>query len=147
MKLLSVLFISLSMITFRSCSDLEGHDDVTLEVQPVYSGGELSLTPYILYEGEEEKTFYFGSNIAWVDKIKSGDEILYEYDEGTVNVDQQTTLETDESRGGFPVELEVEPGIFEVHISASYFLDDETKEGHVEYFHEKIQRIEIEPSS
>ncbi len=148
---MSILFLSLSVITFRSCGDLEGHENVTLQVDPIYSGGVLSLTPYIVYEGEEDATFQFGSAIAWIDQIKQGEDVLYEYEEESVDVDQQTTLETDDERGGFTVDIEVEPGSYEVHMSANYFiqdpLNDENGEELQEYFHEKIQTIEIQTES
>lgn len=149
-KLISLLLLSLSVITFRSCGDLEGHENVELEVNPVYSGGVLSVTPYVLYDGEGEATFKFGSNIAWIDKIESEDEIIYEYEGETIEVDQQTTLETEDQRNGFAVELELEPGTYEVYMSANYFIkneSDEQNEEFEEHLHKKIQTVEIQPSS
>jgi hypothetical protein len=147
-KLISLLLISLSVITFRSCGDLEGHENVQLEVNPVYSGGVLSLTPYVLYEGEEEETFEFGSNIAWIDKIENGEEVIYEFEAETLDIDQQTTLEKGDQRNGSRVELELGPGSYDVYMSASYFIKHDLNEDSgepMEYFHEKIQTVEIQP--
>jgi len=150
MKLVNLLLFSLSVITFRSCGDLEGHESVQLEVNPVYSEGVLSLTPSVLYEGEGDATFLFGSTIAWIDKIESEEEIIYEYESEPIELNQQTMLETDDRRNGFVVELEVEPGTYDVYISANYFIENNSHEQNEEleeYFHEKIQTVEIQPSS
>ncbi|MCR6109375.1 hypothetical protein HXA35_03315 [Bacillus sp. A301a_S52] len=147
MKSLSLVVMLLSVITFRSCDDLNPHDDVTLGLDSVYSGGTLYLTPYVVYEGEEEATFQFGSSIAWIDKVEQEDEIIYEYEGDPVDVDQKTTLDHDDERGGFTIELAVEPGIYDVYFTAEYFMYiGEWTEENIppEYGHFKIQTIDIQ---
>ncbi|UTR13365.1 hypothetical protein MM221_11990 [Salipaludibacillus sp. LMS25] len=147
MRSLSVIIMVLSVITFRSCDDLKPHDDVTLELDAIYSGGTLYLTPYIVYEGEDEATFQFGSSIAWIDKVQHEGEMIYEYEGEPVDVDQQTTMEHEDERGGFTIELAVEPGLYEVHMTANYFMyiDEWQEEGlPPEYGHFKIQTIDVQ---
>lgn len=152
MKLSLLIIALLPVITFRACDDLQAHDDVSLELDTVYSGGELSLTPYVLYSGEEDATFRFGSSIAWIDKVKKDDDVIYEYEEEAVDVDQTTTLENDEERTGFTVDLDVDPGIYEVHMTAQYILlngeeEMDGEDGLEEYKHTRTQSVEVRSES
>ncbi|PYZ92072.1 hypothetical protein CR194_17930 [Salipaludibacillus keqinensis] len=147
MKLMTLVLISLSVITFRSCGEAVGHDDVDLDIDTVYAGGVMSLTPYVDYEGEEEAVFEYGSQIAWINKIEQDGEILYEYEGDPGNVQQDILLETDGQHDGETVELEVEPGIFDIHMTAHYFFTNDQSESNEtvsEYSHEKMQKVEVQ---
>lgn len=136
------MFIFLSLITFRQCGGASEHTDIDLNVDPVYAGGVLSVTPYVVYEGEEATTFQFGNSIAWIEKITYGEDILYEYEGEDVDVDQQTTLEEEDERKGFIVEVDTEPGKFEVHMVAEFMITPEDGQSQ-EFRHERIQMIEV----
>ncbi|RKL65129.1 hypothetical protein CR203_22545 [Salipaludibacillus neizhouensis] len=142
MKFVSLTFIFLSLITFKQCGGASEHEDIDLNINPVYSGGSLSATPYIIYEGEDPTTFQFGSSIAWIEKITLDDEVLYEYEGEDVDVDQQTTLEEDGERTGFTVEVDTEPGSFDVHMVSEFMV--ETEAGELQEFrHQTIRTVEV----
>lgn len=142
LKLISFTIIFLSIITFRQCGEPSEHDDVTLSVDPVYSAGVLSVSPYVIYEGEDPAVFQFGSSIAWIEKITNGEDVIYKYDGEEVDVDQQTTMEEDDEREGFTVEIDTAPGTFHIHMTAEFM--EVTEEGELQEFsHGKVQVIEI----
>ncbi|MCE7794101.1 hypothetical protein K8O68_17060 [Salipaludibacillus sp. CUR1] len=150
MKLIALFLMSLTAITFQSCSDAPSHEDVELTLDPVYAGGKLTATPMLVYEGDDDITFNYGSSLAWIDRIEHGDEVLYEYEETEADLTQQTTLENGGEREGEPVEIEVEPGTYDIHLSASFYLQgDESADngGLEEYRHSKIQKVELRPDS
>ncbi|SDO32988.1 hypothetical protein [Alkalicoccus daliensis] len=142
MKMLFKL-IAASVITLQGCNEAGAHEEVTLSLAPEYSGGTLYVSPVVTYEGEEEAVFQFGHSIARIVEIREEDELLFEGEEEDVDVDQQTTMEEDDERTGYTVELDVEPGIYTIKAEAEYHIV--TAENELEkYRHELQQKVEVQ---
>ena len=142
MKEFLLLQALISVITFRACDAPNTFEEVDLAVDPMYTDAALELTPYITYEGEEEETFHFGQHIAWVEEIRYEDDVLYEHEEEDMDVSQQTTLEEEDEVEGSAVELDTEPGLYEVDVVAAFFVEGEDGE-YEEYHHEITQSVEV----
>ncbi|GEL08906.1 hypothetical protein [Salisediminibacterium halotolerans] len=145
MKLLLMLPLFLSVITFRACDAPDAHDEMSLSLDPSYTEGTLNLIPYVTYSGDEEETFHFGQYIAWVEEIRYDDVVIYEDDGEQLDVDQQSTLNDDDEIEGLGIEIETEPGEYEIDAVAVFYVPngEENEETHEEYRHERTQTVEV----
>ncbi|MBU9712834.1 hypothetical protein [Evansella tamaricis] len=146
MKSTFIFFILLSMISIQSCTPSKSHEDIHLKLSPIYSDGVLYLTPVITYDGELPVTLYYGNTVAWIETVKKEDETIYTNEEHNLLLDHQSTLEQDDEREGETIELEVDPGTYEVVLKAVYSLsvNGETAELEgEEYTHRLTQKLEL----
>lgn len=145
MKFSLLLPLFLSVITFRACDAPEPHENMSLSLDPSYTEGNLALTPYLSYSGEDEQTVHFGQYIAWVEEIRYDGEVLYEDDGEKLDVDQQSVLTEDDEVEGLQIEIETEPGEYEVDAVSVFYLpaEDDSEESPDEYRHELTQTVEV----
>ncbi|ADU28582.1 hypothetical protein [Evansella cellulosilytica] len=144
MKSLSVIFVLLSMITFRSCGEAQAHSDVTLTLTPSYVEDTLYLTPVITYLGDNLTTFIYVNEMAYIERVETDEEeVIYEHDDSGFDVDQRLELDEEDEVAGNTVVLEgIEPGFYVVHLVADF--STELEEGMEQDFsHRMRQTIEV----
>ncbi|MFA9556608.1 hypothetical protein ACERII_04770 [Evansella sp. AB-rgal1] len=142
MKIVSMVFIIFSIITFRMCSVDETHGDVELTLSPSYTSGTLYLTPVITYTGDDPITFQYDNSIAWIDEVTFDGVSMYEKDnDEPLTMKHQSTLNKNEKRNGPTIEIKAEPGQYKVELTSLFYID--SSEGERQRFvHSIVQTIE-----
>ncbi|MDG5787989.1 hypothetical protein QA612_10860 [Evansella sp. AB-P1] len=144
MKLVSIAIIFLSIITFRSCGEGQ-HPDVDLSLSPQYIEGVLHLAPVLTYNGEGPLTVTYKDSIAWIDLVEHEGDVIYEHIKGNIDINHQSILEKDNDRKGNILELEINPGIYDVHLISDFYVIEsgEETERRTNYNQKIIQTIEV----
>lgn len=125
------------------CSAEQTHEDVHLSLSPTYTEGILKLTPVVKYDGEQPVTFIYEDTIAWVETVKSDGKILYEHKVNEqIPAEIRSFLVKDDKRYGKTIEIEAEPGLYEVQLIAEYWLESEEMNEQEKYYHTLTRKIE-----
>ncbi|UTR08683.1 hypothetical protein MM300_12010 [Evansella sp. LMS18] len=143
MKAAGVVFMLLSAITFRSCGEAEGHTEVELWLDPLYAEGTLYMTPVITYEGSDEAEFEFSQTIAMITRVEDEDGIIFMKEDSDGEFLVNEVLYSGEEIEGDTLELDLLPGMYEVHIEAEYGLKSAGETSFEEYEHKMKQKIDI----
>ena len=144
MKMFAVMFMFLSVITFRSCGEAEGHSYVDLRLDPVYIGETIYLTPVVTYNGIDPGTMEYNHSIARIEKvINDSEEVVYENKGSGTEYIMNAVLENGEEEPGETVELKLEPGLYEVHLIADYKMQHDNGAEDTDHHHKMRQTIEV----
>jgi hypothetical protein len=142
MKAAAVVLMFL-VISFRSCGEAEGHTEVELWLDPLYAEGTLYMNPVVTYEGSDEAEFEFSQTIAMITRVEDEDGIIFMIEDSGEEFLVNEVLYSGEEIEGDTLELDLLPGMYEVHIEAEYGLKPAGETSFEEYEHKMKQKIDI----